>query len=127
MKIVLSSLMALGMVLAPVAAPTVSLASSEVAIACPADAPEAWKRPGGYCEQIQNLNSIAPYGTGEGCKVVSMGIAPQMIEGRVQVATLIDPCCNYGSLDSVVFEDLPQGILPKSDALELGGKDPCYP
>ena len=127
MKIVLSTLMALGVVLAPVAAPTVAFASSQVAIACPADAPESFKRAGGYCEQIEDLNSIAPYGTGEGgCKMVSMIAAPEMIEGRVHVATLIDPCCNYGSLDSIVFENLPQGILPKSDAIEIGGVDPCH-
>lgn len=129
MKIILSTLMALGVVLAPVAAPSVALAVTKVAVACPDDAPEAWKRAGGFCEQIQTLDTIGTEkgnGNKPACQLLGSAVLPEMINGRVHVATTIDPCCNVTSLDSVIFNDLPEGILTKSDAVEFAEPNPCH-
>lgn len=129
MKFLISAMLAASTLIAPVALPSISLASTQVALACPANAPDAWKRAGGYCEQIESLDTIGTErgsGEGNGCETVSM-IAPMLIDGRVHVASLIDPCCKYTSLDSVAPFFLPQGILPKSDAIENAEIDPCNP
>lgn len=126
MKILMSALLAAGTLLAPAALP--AIAATHVAIACPANAPEAWKRPGGYCEQIQSLDTIGTEkGSGTGCALDVADLGDMLPLTRLQVAIGYDPCNTElpppppppcGSLGSSAFDLLPQGMLPKSDAVE---------
>ena len=127
MKILMSAVFAAGTLLVPAALP--AIAATHVAIACPADAPEAWKRAGGYCEQIQSLDTIGTEkgsgnGSGNDCPLVTM-VQPVLVDGRVHVAGVVDPCYveppppPCASLGSSAFDLLPEGMLLKSDAVEL--------
>lgn len=123
MKLLISAALATVTLFAPAATPV--LASAKVAIACPADAPDSWKRPGGYCEQIESLKSIAPNGSGTTplCQMDAMA-APMMVNGRVLVA-LINPCCNVGSIGPSTFDLLPEGVLSRTDESPALLATPC--
>jgi hypothetical protein len=117
MKILVSAMLVASTLLAPVATPV--LAAAKVAISCPADAPESFKRAGGYCEQIESLKSIAPNGSGVGCQLKLADLADPATM-RMQIASM-DPChyddcsaINAGTLDL-----LPEGVLRKSDEVDL--------
>jgi len=120
MKFLISAALAASTLLAPVAMPSVALASVKVAIACPDDAPDAWKRAGGFCEQIQNLNTIGTEkGNGDkpACPTKDGMIQPvDMINGRVHVAGMIDPCYNpCASVGAATFRLLPEGVMSRTD------------
>ncbi len=98
MKILLSVLLAVS----TFAAPSVSVAGINLAaVACGPDAPAAWLRPGGYCDQIGSNGSLVPpdAGDGEGDMIICKTV---MFEGplpgvRVDVAGVDcwDPCIGY--------------------------------
>lgn len=117
MKIFVSVMLVASTLLAPVATPV--LASAKVAIACPADAPESFKRAGGYCEQIEDLNSIAPNGSGVGCQYKYAELVDPATQ-RLEVA-IQDPCHYYdcSAVNPGTFELLPDGVLRKSDEVDL--------
>lgn len=117
MKIFVSAMLVASTLLAPVATPV--LASAKVAISCPADAPESFKRDGGYCEQIEDLNSIAPNGSGVGCQYKYAALVdPATL--RIQLASS-DPC-HYDDCSAIstgTLDLLPLGLLRKSDEVDL--------
>ena len=117
MKIIATLLMASATLLAPVALPAAAVAATRVALACPADAPEGWKRPGGYCEQRNTLDTLGTEkGNGVSCRrMVDVGSYLQGPLGdRLLMATEIyDPCCNYGAAAPSAY--LPDGLLSRSD------------
>jgi len=121
MKILISTLLAACTLFAPAATPT--LAAARVAIACPADAPEAWKRPGGYCEQIQSLDTI---GTEKGdgtCAVQAADLGDMLPSARLLLAMPADPCHyiprDCASIGATAFDILPPGLLIRPDANDL--------
>lgn len=116
MKLVLSALVALGMLVSPLGGTYAALASTDVALACPADAPEGWKRPGGYCDQRNTLDTI---GTEKGngidrCRM-DADIGPALGQPllRQLVAYIYDPCCDRASASPPLR--LPNGMLMRSD------------
>lgn len=73
------------------------IANSDTSKLCAPDAPESYKRPGGYCDQIDDLKSLAPTGDGDSCgKIADAGFRFDEIQGRLRVAMPIDPCCVVG-------------------------------
>lgn len=46
----------------PVAAPAFAMDASKISEKCGPDGPESYKRPGGYCEQIGQTQSIGAKG-----------------------------------------------------------------
>jgi len=48
----------------PFAAPAFAMDASKISEKCGPNGPEAYKRPGGYCEQIGQVGSIGAEGTG---------------------------------------------------------------
>jgi len=82
------------------ALPSSGFAAAHVANAatsklCGPDAPESYKRPGGYCDQLDDLGSLAPKGEGSHCaKFADAGFRFDEIQGRLLMATPpMDPCC----------------------------------
>ena len=90
-------------------APLPALAGTDVAVVCGPDVPEAWKRPGGYCEKIEGGGTLSTF-VEAGCIVYGQVRQPYLIE-NVDIAAIdggwdqplvtadIDPCC-------YAFEDL---------------------
>jgi hypothetical protein len=75
------------------------IANSETSAFCGPDGAEGYKRPGGYCEQIDDNNSLMPGKEGDGCaNVADAGFRFDEATGRLLVAEPIDPCCNYAEL-----------------------------
>ncbi len=87
----------------------VRMAGSDTTPLCGPDAPEGYKRPGGFCEQLDDWKSLIP--TQEGCTVVLVGDAAFDRNGRTLVAAPIyDPCCVI--LSSLDLPHLPpEGLL----------------
>ncbi len=111
-------------------APVSAIAGTDLAAVCADTALDAWKRPGGFCDQIQNNNTLVTPGGGDPalCAPV-VGMLPQKGE-RVRVASAptccgtpirfefdsktqrvivayYDPCnpCGYGMLDELADPD----------------------
>lgn len=95
----------------PAAAAT-QIANSETSAFCGPEGAEGYKRPGGFCEQIDDNNSLMPGKDGDGCETVAdAGFRFDEVTGRLLVSE-IDPCCNYGEL---TLDELPlNGILVAS-------------
>jgi hypothetical protein len=73
------------------------IASSDTSKVCAPDAPESYKRPGGYCDQLDDLNSLLPTGPETVCPTVAdAGFRFDEIQGRVLQVGMINPCCRYG-------------------------------
>ena len=127
MKIVASLLFAAGSLVSPLALPTLAYASFDVALACPADAPDAWKRPGGYCEVRNTLDTIGtekgtggPGGVGECENIGALDIRDtDQLFARLQVAGNINPCC--ASLSALPVNTLPEGLFSRTDEYLLVG------
>ena len=126
MKIIATLLMASATLLAPVALPAAAVAATRVALACPADAPEGWKRPGGYCEQRNTLDTIGTEkGNGVSCRMdADIGdMAPLQRGGKVLLLAMpYNPCCDTSM--SVLPSDLPDGLLMRSDAIDAASLCP---
>lgn len=74
---------------------------------CGPDAPEGYKRPGGFCEQLEDWKSLFP--TQEGCTVL-VGDAAFDNKGRILIARPIyDPCCLIAT--SLDLPLPPEGLL----------------
>ena len=126
MKLIVSLLFAAGTLAAPVALPTFAVASTDVALACPADAPAGWKRPGGYCEVRNSLDTI---GTEKGTGGEGGKSECEMLDGAIDIESLqrfgkgllvagdIDPCCE---ITSAVLPRVCTAIaLPRRSRTEL--------
>ncbi|MBK8085469.1 MAG: hypothetical protein IPK28_17475 [Devosia sp.] len=86
----------------------VRIAGSDNTQLCGPDAPEGYKRPGGFCEQLDDWKSLVP--TQEGCTPILVGDAAFDRSGRILVAIPIDPCCLIAtSLDLPHLP--PEGVL----------------
>ena len=120
MKILASLLFATASLVAPMALPTIAIASTDVALACPADAPEGWKRPGGYCEQRNSLDTIGTEkGNGVSCQNIT-SIEPMLLTGRVHVAGLIyNPCCLSGAVSPTAGGWVPEEMMRRTDAMDV--------
>jgi hypothetical protein len=72
----------------------ITTASPAFASCADGDVPEAWKRPGGFCEQSSGKGSLSDEGDGcDGEAIYKLLSAPLMQEGdRVIVAVAVDPC-----------------------------------
>lgn len=104
----LAALLALAMLSAVPAAAATQVANSSTSPLCTPEAPESYKRAGGYCDEIDNLKSLIPTRTEEACgSVADAGFRFDEIEGRLLVAEPIDPCCKFGSLDGIDSTNLP--------------------
>ena len=117
MKLLTVGLMAFGMCLSPIGASVPAFASADMALVCPPDAPEGWKRPGGYCEQRNTLDTI---GTEKGNGVSAChGYADigEMImppKGKaILVAIPYNPCCDTSM--AAPLPQLPDGMLLRTD------------
>lgn len=127
MKVFISILFAAGSLVAPLALPALAVASTDVALACPADAPEGWKRAGGYCEVRSTLNTIGtekgtggPGGVGECEEIGSLDIPDvDHLAERLLVAGEINPCC--ASLSALPAHTLPEGLFSRTDEYLLVG------
>ena len=99
------------------ASAVVQIAGSSNTELCGPDAPEGYKRPGGFCEQLDDWKSLAPV-PGD----CTAGFADAAFDkaGRILIAGEVDPCCYYTvSLDP---QELPaEGVLV---AVYCGGPPP---
>jgi hypothetical protein len=86
------------------------LANSGLSPYCGPDGAANYKAPGGFCDQLDDLNTLMPKGDGDPCGIVAeTRITFDSKSGRLLVAVPYNPCCNYGSLTN---GDLPvDGIL----------------
>ena len=95
------------------AAPMPSLADTNVAVVCGPGVPEAWTRPGGYCEKINGGGSLSTFV--DGCEVLvttrpiefGEGVLVAALDGEEMPMLLAatDPCdqiepppCDIGML-----------------------------
>ncbi len=109
----IAAILAFAMLTAMPAAAATQVANSSTSPLCTEQAPDAYKRPGGYCDQIDDLNSLAPKG-GDSCGFVAdAGLRFDEIEGRMLVAVPINPCCNL--LGSLTGADLPPAAILVAD------------
>ncbi len=69
------------------------LANSGASKFCSADAPESYKRPGGFCDQLDGWKSLNQHETNCG-HFADAGFRYDEIEGRMVVAAKYSPCCN---------------------------------
>jgi len=73
------------------------IANSATSKFCAPDAPESYKRPGGYCDQIDSVDSLVPQGSGTACgNVADAGFRFDEIQGLLVATAPINPCCNFG-------------------------------
>lgn len=74
------------------------IANSATSKFCSADAPDSYKRPGGYCDQIDDTNSLFTPNEAACGSVADAGFRYDDIQGRLLVAEPmpIDPCCRFG-------------------------------
>lgn len=87
-RLVLNALFAATALLAPGAVPNANAAGAHNV--CDGDVPETWRRPGGYCDQVNGGSLIEP---GEpACPSFGMLSLPQTPGARVHVAVIADPC-----------------------------------
>ena len=106
-----AALLAFAMLTALPAAAATQVANSSNSAHCSEQAAEGYKRPGGYCEQIDDLNSLVPASDGACATVADAGFRYDEIEGRMLVAIPMDPCCRH-DVGSLTGGDLPPvGIL----------------
>ena len=77
-------------------------------IGCDGEVPEAWRRPGGYCDQASSTDSLIEPPTTEPETILCVVDAWQLIRlehgMRIDVATpiLCNPCGpSYGSIDTL--------------------------
>jgi hypothetical protein len=72
------------------------VANSATSKLCAPDAPESYKRAGGYCDQIDRTDSLVP--TQENASpcphVADADFRFDEIQDRLQVA--VNPCCGFG-------------------------------
>lgn len=127
MKLFASLLLVAGSLVSPMAAPTLALASTDVALACPADAPEGWKRANGYCEVRSNLDTIGtekgtggPGGVSECEMIGAIDIRDvDQLAARLLVAGEVNPCC--ASLSALPDHTLPEGLFSRTDEYLIVG------
>ena len=88
------------------ASAVVQIAGSSNTGLCGPDAPEGYKRPGGYCEQLDDWKSLAPV---PGNCTLGFADAAFDTAGRILIAGAVDPCCYYTvSLDA---HELPAEVV----------------
>ncbi|MDC9825131.1 hypothetical protein PRN20_15475 [Devosia sp. ZB163] len=82
------------------------LANSGLSPYCGPDGAANYKAPGGFCDQLDDLNTLMPKGDGEVCgNVAETRITFDDKSGRLLVAVPdYDPCCHVTWLNNV---DLP--------------------
>ncbi len=73
----------------PVTTPAFAV-DTDISPLCGPDAPEAYKRPGGYCEQIGSNNSL--FTPQDDCEYMLLNIAMKSDDAILQVADY----CYYG-------------------------------
>jgi len=86
-------------------------ADSSASSLCGEAGAEGYKRPGGFCEQLDDLKSLVDDVDDDACATVGdAGFRYDEIQGRLLVAMPIDPCCNFAEI--VPADHLPpEGIL----------------
>ncbi len=75
-----------------VGAPLPAMAGVDVAAACDGAVPDAWKRPGGYCDQNDFGRSLSGP-TDAGCTPLVIGMNGSDRETRLLLATSGAGCC----------------------------------
>jgi hypothetical protein len=114
MKKIIISLFAASTLL--VGAPLPAIAGADIAAACDGDVPDAWKRPGGFCDQNDYNNSISTP-SDPGCvPVVLIGMNARDNDIRTLVADRPDTCCTT----PVKFK-----FVPHAGAVIVAVSDPC--
>lgn len=81
MKNILALTLMLAMA-APFGGVTTAFADSSNDRLCGPDAPEGYKRPGGYCDQIDSKSSLSK-GDNEGCEPYPAGLLAALKSGQV--------------------------------------------
>ena len=86
-------------------------ADSSLSPLCSDAGAEVYKRPGGFCEQLDDMNSLVHDVEDDACATVAdAGFRYDEIQGRLQVAVAIDPCCDFEAM--IPADHLPPvGIL----------------
>lgn len=92
-KIIALALMTASLAAFPVATPAFAVDTSISAL-CGPDGPEAYKRPGGYCEQIGSNNSLVE--PKDGCTYYYLNSFELM---PLDETVIVAENCYYGPLD----------------------------
>lgn len=88
-KIIALALVATSLVAFPVATPSFALDTSNNSL-CGPDAPEGYKRPGGYCESIEENKSL--FESDDGCEAF---VPTSFVLGRSAKPVLVAEYCDY--------------------------------
>jgi hypothetical protein len=100
-----------------VAVPLPAVAGTDVAAACDGAVPEAWQRPGGFCDQSDSNKSLTGPSDGESCTPITLAMLGSDDDARMLVALPASSCCETGpvnykfdrSLGRVIVADVPCG------------------
>ena len=90
-----------------VAAPLPSLAAVDVAAVCDGAVPDAWKRPGGFCDQNDFNNSISTPSDPFVCPLVA---SLDLDDLRLLVAEPEDPCRRAARIQTPALEGMPRDL-----------------
>ncbi len=93
MKRIIVALVAAASLFAVAPVPTIA---KDVAVICNDGVPDAWKRPGGFCDQTQNNNTLVSPGTTEPCTPTFTAMQESRKGARVHVAGAVVSCCEVG-------------------------------
>ncbi len=87
------------------------VADSSLSPLCGEAGAEVYKRPGGFCDQLDDLNSLVHEVEDDACATIAdAGFRYDEIQGWLQVAGAIDPCCHIEAM--IAVDHLPpEGIL----------------
>lgn len=90
---------------------TTQVADSSTSAFCGPDGAESYKRPGGFCEQLDDNNSLVFDEGDDACALVGdAGFRYDEIQGRLLVAMPANPCCKQWGM--IPDDQLPpEGIL----------------
>lgn len=100
----IAALFAIAVLTAVPATASTEIANSGISPLCTEQGPESYKRPGGYCDQLDDTKSLAPSGERVPCRYYADAGIRFDDEGSIMVVG-VNPCCGYGSL----FDDLVMG------------------
>jgi hypothetical protein len=101
-----------------VGAPLPAMAGVDVAAACDGTVPEAWNRPGGFCDQNDFNKSLSDPSSDQGCLPAHFAMLGSDDDARMLVAGAPSGCCNL--LTKFRFD------TTKGDAI-VAYSDPCLP
>jgi hypothetical protein len=93
-----------------IGAPLPAMAGVDVAAVCDGAVPDAWKRPGGFCDQSDVNKSLSEPPSGQGCVPVVVGMIGSDRDARMLLAVSLDPCRTRCTsiTEELMFQGMPR-------------------